>query len=116
MRYLLSVLLSGAVVLGAFLPAAAVPPGGKYKQCHGWIDHVSLENVRVHCTDGVPADVSFLSWPKFVDLEDGTTVQTKDLKPGARVHVIYTQSLGVRHAAKVFVYGHHGRALYYTKN
>lgn len=119
MRISFSIVLSLAVLCGSFAPASAaskIPPGGKYKNCHGYILHVSLENVRVHCTDGIPANLSFLSWPKFVKFPDGTTVQSKDLKPYTRVHVIFTQSLGIRHAYKVFVYGSHGRALYYTKN
>ena len=90
----------------------AAAPGGKYKDCHGYVRHVSMENVRVHCIDGVPSDMSFLSWPKFIAAADGTTIQTKDLKPGTPVHVIFSQSLGVRHAYKVFVANPKGRGLY----
>src|SRR5579859_7175761 len=72
------------------------PPGGKYRDCHGYMRHVSLQNIRVHCIDGVPADLSFLSWPKFTDLPNGKTVQTASLKPGTPVHVIFTFSLGIR--------------------
>ena len=112
----------GALAIALFTLAAAapagatntqsLPPGGKYHDCHGYMRHVSLENVRVHCVDGTPADVSFLSWPKFVDLPSGKTMESKALKPGAAVHVIYTQSLGVRHAYKVYLADPKGRGLY----
>lgn len=98
-------------------PAAAAgpgngPPGGKYRDCHGYMRHVSLQNIRVHCIDGVPADLSFLSWPKFTDLPNGKTVQTNSLKPGTPVHVIFTQSLGLRHAYKIYVANPKGRGLF----
>lgn len=103
-------------VASALPPQAAVadngPPGGKYHDCHGYVRHVSLENVRVHCVDGVPADLSFLSWPKFVDLPSGKTMESKDLKPGTPVHVVFTTSLGVRHAYKVYVANPNGHGLY----
>ena len=127
MRLTLSSLLgrAAAVFLVAPLMAASIittasagqnvgviPPGGKYKDCHGYIRHVSLENVRVHCIDGTPADLSFLSWPKVISAADGKTIQSKDLKPGTPVHVIFSQSLGLRHAYKVFVADPKGRGLY----
>ena len=104
--------------IGATVPALAsttagvVPVGGKYKDCHGYVRHVSKANVRVHCVDGTPADMSFLGWPQFVDAPGGKTVAEKDLKPGTPVHVIFTQSLGVRHAYKVYVADPKGRGLY----
>ncbi|HEV2262411.1 MAG TPA: hypothetical protein VGR69_09020 [Candidatus Rubrimentiphilum sp.] len=88
------------------------PPGGKYRDCHGYMRHVSLQNIRVHCIDGVPADLSFLSWPKFTDLPNGKTVQTASLKPGTPVHVIFTFSLGIRHAYKIYVANPKGRGLF----
>jgi len=88
----------------ATLIASNLPPGGRYKDCFGTIDHVSLQNVRVHCTNGTPVDESFLSWPKFVSLPDDTTVESKYLHPGTRVHVVFSQSLGLRHAYKVYIY------------
>lgn len=116
MRILSSMLLACGVLAAAIAPAAAskqgTPPGGKNHDCHGYVRHVSLENVRVHCIDGVPADLSFLSWPKFISDAKGNTIQEKDLKPGTPVHVIYTQSLGVRHAYKVYVANPNGRGLY----
>ena len=110
--------------LAAVLPFAAVgvaqasttygtvPVGGKYKDCHGYVRHVSTANIRVHCIDGIPSDMSFISYPKFVDVPGGKTLQSKDLKPGTPVHVIYTQSLGVRHAYKVYVANPRGHGLY----
>lgn len=109
-------LLVAFLMLAAAIGAGGVPPGGKYHDCHGYVRHVSLENVRVHCIDGVPADVSFLSWPKFVDLPDGKTMQSSDLKPGTPVHVVFTFSLGLRHAYKVYVANPKGRGLYGFKS
>lgn len=109
----LALTMAGSAVAAA--PAAGPggpPPGGKYHDCHGYVRHVSLENVRVHCVDGVPADLSFLSWPKFVDLPNGKTMQSRDLKPGTPVHVIFTTSLGLRHAYKVYLANPKGRGLY----
>jgi hypothetical protein len=104
-----------AIVASAFAaPATAstLPPGGKYKDCHGYMLHVSMQNIRVHCIDGVPADLSFLSWPKFTDLPNGKTVQTKSLKSGTPVHVVFSQSLGIRHAYKVYVANPKGHGLF----
>lgn len=109
-------LFTAVLVLATTLAAASVPPGGRYHDCHGYVRHVSLENVRVHCIDGVPADVSFLSWPKFVDLPGGKTMQSSALKPGTPVHVIFTFSLGLRHAYKVYVANPKGRGLYGFKS
>ena len=79
-------------------------PGGKIRHCHGYVRHVSDTNIRVHCVDGVPADLSFLYAPNFATLlKSGKSVQTKDLKPNTPVHVEFTQSLGVRKAYKIFV-------------
>lgn len=113
MRLILSTILAAAVAFAAASPgfssAKTLPPGGHYKQCYGTIVHVSLENVRVHCTNGRPVDESFLAWPKFTNLPDGKTIQTQRLKRGTRVHVIFSQSLGVRHVYKVFVTKPNGR-------
>ncbi len=116
MRYLATLVLAcGTLAMNIPVAMAAqqgTPPGGKNRDCHGYIRHVSLANVRVHCIDGIPADLSFLSWPKFVDLPNGKTIQSKDLKSGTPVHVIFTQSLGIRHAYKVYVANPRGRGLY----
>lgn len=89
-----------------------LPAGGKYHDCHGYVRHVSAENMRVHCIDGRPADLSFLSIPKYTSMSNGRTVQSRDLKPGTPVHVIFTQALGIRHAYKVFVANPRGHGLY----
>lgn len=111
-RRSLPVLASLAVVAASLVPASAAVterrgasvPGGKIRDCHGYVRHVSSENVRVHCIDGVPADLSFLTAPNFATLlSNGKSVQTKDLKPGTPVHVEFTQSLGIRKAYKIFV-------------
>jgi hypothetical protein len=116
MRLVSSLIISLAMAAAVFTSASAqngtLPPGGKYKDCHGYMLHVSLNNIRVHCIDGVPADLSFLSWPKFTDLPNGKTVQTNSLKPGTPVHVIFSQSLGLRHAYKVYVANPKGRGLF----
>ena len=108
---LLFTLAASVPALGS-TTAGVVPVGGKYKDCHGYIRHVSKENVRVHCVDGRPADLSFLGWPAFTSKMNGSTIAEKDLKPGTPVHVIFTQSLGVRHAYKVYVANPRGRGLY----
>lgn len=115
MRLVSSLILSlamAATVFGSASAAGSLPPGGKYKDCHGYMRHVSMQNIRVHCIDGVPADLSFLSWPKFTDLPGGKTMQTTALKPGTPVHVIFSQSLGLRHAYKIYVANPKGRGLF----
>jgi hypothetical protein len=95
---------------------SALPAGGKYKDCHGYIRHVSDVNIRVHCIDGVPADLSFVTFPRYADKSNGKSVQVSDLAPDTPVHVIFTQSLGVRHAYKIFVADPHGRGMYGFKS
>ena len=114
MSFLIRTILSVSIALSGFTLASAqnLPPGGKYLDCHGYVRHVSLQNVRVHCIDGVPSDMSFLGWPRLSSKMDGTTIEEQDLKPGTPVHVIYTQSLGVRHAYKVYVANPNGHGLY----
>lgn len=106
--------VASAPVLAA--DQTALPAGGKYKDCHGYIRHVSDINIRVHCIDGTPADLSFIQFPKYANLRDGKSVQVKDLKPETPVHVKFTQSLGVRHAYKIFVADPKGRGLYGFKS
>ncbi|HEY0613451.1 MAG TPA: hypothetical protein VGC96_02375 [Candidatus Elarobacter sp.] len=118
--------LAALVVVGssALAASAAVTerqgasvPGGKIRDCHGYVRHVSSENIRVHCIDGVPADLSFLYAPNFATLfKDGKSVQTKDLKPGTPVHVEFTQSLGIRKAYKIYVADPRGHGLYGFKS
>jgi len=113
-----------AVVSSTLVASAAVTerqgasvPGGKIRDCHGYVRHVSSENIRVHCIDGRPADLSFLYAPNFATLfSNGKSVQTKDLKPGTPVHVEFTQSLGVRKAYKIFVANPNGHGLYGFKS
>ena len=114
-------LFTGIAVLFAAAPLlaadqTALPAGGKYKDCHGYIRHVSASNIRVHCIDGTPADLSFLYIPKYANLSDGKSVQTKDLKPATPVHVIFTQSLGLRKAYKIFVADPNGKGIYGFKS
>jgi hypothetical protein len=92
-------------------------PGGKIRDCHGYVRHVSTENIRVHCIDGRPADLSFLYAPNFATLlSNGKSVQTKDLKPNTPVHVLFTQSLGIRKAYKIYVANPNGHGLYGFKS
>jgi hypothetical protein len=92
-------------------------PGGKIRDCHGYVRHVSTENIRVHCIDGRPADLSFLYAPNYATLfSNGKSVQTKDLKPGTPVHVEFTQSLGIRKAYKIYVANPQGHGLYGFKS
>jgi hypothetical protein len=121
----LSVPLVVAALAMFAVPAAALVtersgasvPGGKIRDCHGYVRHVSTENIRVHCIDGRPADLSFLYAPNFATLfSNGKSVQTKDLKPGTPVHVEFTQSLGVRKAYKIYVADPNGHGLYGFKS
>lgn len=99
----LALAIGAAATAPAFAePKGVPPPGGKYHDCQGYIRHISVANMRVHCENGRPYDISFLSWPKFT-MPDGRTVNQKDLKPGTRVHLVFTQSLGIRHVQKAFV-------------
>jgi hypothetical protein len=124
-RRSLPALTALAVVAASTLAASAAVterqgasvPGGKIRDCHGYVRHVSTENIRVHCIDGVPADLSFLYAPNFATLmSNGKSVQTKDLKPGTPVHVEFTQSLGIRKAYKIFVANPNGHGLYGFKS
>jgi hypothetical protein len=89
-----------------------IPAGGHFKECHGYIRHISDLNIKVHCIDGDASDQSFLYFPKYANLHDGKSVQTKDLLPETPVHVIYTQSLGIKKAYKIYVADPNGNGLY----
>jgi hypothetical protein len=125
LRRSLPALTALAVVASSTLVASAAVterqgasvPGGKIRDCHGYVRHVSTENIRVHCIDGRPADLSFLYAPNFATLfSNGKSVQTKDLKPGTPVHVEFTQSLGIRKAYKIFVANPNGHGLFGFKS
>jgi hypothetical protein len=89
----------------------SIPAGGRFKECHGYLRHVSTVNMKVHCIDGNPSDQSFLAVPKFAKLTSGKTVEMQQLKPDTPVHVYYTQSMGVKKAYKVFVDDANGHAV-----
>jgi hypothetical protein len=119
MKYIrLACLLVMAATCAAMVPARADEAivGGSYRDCHGYILHVSLANIRVHCIDGKASDMSFVSWPKFANLQSGHTIQTTELKENTPVHVIFTQSLGIRHAYKIYVADPKGNGLYGFKS
>ncbi|MDB5026852.1 MAG: hypothetical protein JWO66_541 [Candidatus Eremiobacteraeota bacterium] len=115
----IAVIVSSTLVANAAVTErqGASVPGGKIRDCHGYVRHVSTTNIRVHCIDGTPADLSFLYAPNFATLfKDGKSVQTKDLKPGTPVHVEFTQSLGIRKAYKIYVADPKGHGLYGFKS
>jgi hypothetical protein len=115
----IAVIASSTLVANAAVTErqGASVPGGKIRDCHGYVRHVSTTNIRVHCIDGTPADLSFLYAPNFATLfKDGKSVQTKDLKPGTPVHVEFTQSLGIRKAYKIYVADPKGHGLYGFKS
>ena len=89
-----------------------LPAGGKFKECHGYVRHVSDLNLKVHCIDGNASDQSFLYLPRYANLRDGKSVQTTNLRPDTPVHIFYTQSLGVKKAYKIFVADPNGHGLY----
>jgi hypothetical protein len=100
---------------GATPPASdngTLPAGGHFKECHGYIRHVSDVNIKVHCIDGNASDQSFLYLPRYANLRDGKSIQTKDLAPDTPVHIYYTQSLGIKKAYKIYVADPMGNGLY----
>ena len=107
--------LAGAPVLAQTPPPddnGMLPAGGKFKECHGYIRHVSDLNMKVHCIDGNASDQSFLYLPRYANLRDGKSVQTTSLHPDTPVHVIYTQSVGIKKAYKIYVADPNGHGLY----
>jgi hypothetical protein len=116
-----ALLLAGAAVLASATAASAdepgpLPAGGTYHECHGYVRHVSDANIRAHCIDGVPADLSFLYIPKYASYKDGKSVQVRLLQPDTPVHIIFTQSLGVRKAYKIYVADPEGHGVYGFKS
>lgn len=100
-------------VAQAHMHNTSVPVGGHYNECHGYVRHVSAANLRVHCIDGKPSDLSFISFPRFALRKlHGKTVQDVTLRPGIPVHIIYTHELGLRHAYKVYVANPRGHGLF----
>lgn len=89
-----------------------LPAGGKFKECHGYIRHVSDLNVKVHCIDGNASDQSFLTFPKYAHLRDGKSIEVKELHPETPIHIYYTQSLGIKKAYKIYVADPNGHGLY----
>jgi hypothetical protein len=89
-----------------------LPAGGKFKECHGYVRHVSDLNIKVHCIDGNASDQSFLYLPRYSNLRDGKSVQTSKLQHDTPVHIFYTQSLGVKKAYKIYVADPNGHGLY----
>jgi hypothetical protein len=89
-----------------------LPAGGRFKECHGYIRHVSDLNIKVHCIDGNPSDQSFLYIPKYAKASDGKSIQTKDLAPETPIHIFYTQSIGIKKAYKLYVADPNGHGLY----
>jgi len=119
--FLRTLAVLAAVTFGAVPALAQTPPpddngtlpaGGKFKECHGYIRHVSTLNIKVHCIDGNASDQSFLYLPKYANLRDGKSVQVKDLRPETPIHIYYTQAIGVKKAYKIFVADPNGKGLY----
>ncbi len=59
-----------------------LPAGGKFKECHGYIRHVSDLNIKVHCIDGNASDQSFLYLPKYANA--ARREERPDPRPAAR--------------------------------
>ena len=95
-------------------PAQSPPPQdtGHYKECHGYVRHVSDLNIRVHCIDGDPSYQSFLYLPKYAKLRDGKSIETTLLLPDTPVHILYTQTMGVKKAHEIYVADPNGHGLY----
>ena len=58
----------------------ALPAGGKFKECHGYVRHVSDLNMKVHCIDGNASDQSFLYLPRYAKLRDGKFMLHQQVK------------------------------------
>ena len=110
-----------ALIASAALPAyAQTPPpppadaaaAGHFKECHGFIRHVSDLNIKVHCIDGNASDQSFLYFPRYANLRDGKSVQTTDLHPDTPVHILYSQVGLIKKAYKIYVADPNGHGLY----
>jgi hypothetical protein len=113
----LALLGSCAAAAGAQTPPPVtdentMPAGGHFKECHGYIRHVSDANVKAHCIDGNASDQSFITFPRYANLRDGKSMQVKDLTPDTPVHILYTQSLGIKKAYKIYVADPNGHGLY----
>jgi hypothetical protein len=94
-------------------PADLATPLPKHlKECHGFVRHVSDLNIKVHCIDGNASDISFLYLPRYANLRDGKSVQTRDLAPDTPVHVLYTQVGPAKKAYKIFVADPNGHGIY----
>lgn len=117
-RFIAAAALAALTVAPAFAQTpppddnGQIPAGGKFKECHGYVRHVSDLNIKVHCIDGNASDQSFLYTPRFANLRDGKSVQVKTLQPETPVHIFYTQSLGIKKAYKIYVADPNGRGVY----
>jgi hypothetical protein len=122
LRALAAGALACSIPLAAFAAAApetpppsdegTIPAGGHFKECHGYVRHVSDLNIRVHCIDGNASDQSFLYVPRYTKLRDGKSIQTKDLAPDTPVHIYYTQSIGIKKAYMIYVADPQGNGAY----
>jgi hypothetical protein len=84
-------------------PYKQLPPGGKTKDCHGYVLSVSSSALTVHCIDGTPIDLSFSHFPDDVDEANGKSMKTQDLKEKTAVHILYTQSFGSHKAYQIML-------------
>lgn len=89
-----------------------IPAGGRFKECHGYVRHVSALNIKVHCIDGNASDQSFLYVPRYAHLRDGKSLQTSRLLPDTPIHIYYTQSLGIKKAYMIYVVDPNGHGRY----
>jgi hypothetical protein len=83
----------------------ALPAGGKFHECHGYIRSISALAVKVHCIDGNASDQTFGIVPHVDAYENGKSIGVKALKPDETVHIYYTQAIGVKKAYRIYVTG-----------
>jgi len=108
-----TIMIALAAVVAASLSFTAPAKAVQYGVALGTIEHVSTQNVRIKVWR-TKQDMSFLLVPKFKNVfsKDGkTTYEMTQIKPGMDVDIHWSQSLGLRHADKIYVLNSHGHVL-----
>jgi len=108
-----AILIALAAIVSASLSLATPAKAVQYGVALGTVEHVSTQNIRIKVWS-TKQDMSFLLVPKFNDVfsKDGkTTYEMSKIGPGMDVDIHWSQSLGLRHADKIYVLNAHGHVL-----